>query len=84
MGLYKMTSKIRTISIPEEMEDYLINNPELSLSKIAQVQIKQIMENRSDLTAQLIRAQNNIVNLNGIIKEQGDKIDVLEKAKAKK
>jgi len=74
-----MPAKLRTISIPEEMEDYLIANPELSLSKMAQVQIKQVMENRSDLNAKLIRSQNTILFLNDKIKELVEKIDVLEK-----
>tara|TARA_Y100000310_G_C20677257_1_gene813801 strand:+ start:2783 stop:3013 length:231 start_codon:yes stop_codon:yes gene_type:complete len=74
-------SKIITLSLSEEDEEFLLNNSELSPTKMLRAKINEVRENRSELKADLIRSENNIKRLNHIIREQGDKIHVLENKK---
>ena len=81
MNLYKKMTKIITVSLSNEDKEFLDNNPELSPTKMLRAQIIQVRENRSELKAELIRAKNNVIKQGAIIKELGNKINVLEEKK---
>lgn len=81
MNLYKKMPKIISVSLSKEDVEFLDNNSELSPTKMLRAKINEVKQNRSELKAQLIRAKNNIVTLNEKIKQQGNRIDVLENKK---
>lgn len=59
-----MATKTLTISIPREDEEFLLNNPELSPSKIFQTKIKEIRNQRKDFE-HLIKVKDNIIRQMG-------------------
>ena len=74
---------IKTISIPLELQDFLDDNPDLSLSKICQSKLIEIRENRRHRFGQEKNLRESIKKLQIIIERQGDTIDVLEKKAGK-
>jgi len=52
-----MTSKVYTISLPEQLSNFIQDNPELSLSKITQVAIQRIIEDHKFSETELIRSE---------------------------
>lgn len=55
-----MPSKIYSVSLPQDLADFIDADPELSLSKIAQVKVREIIESRNidPLVARLQRKIN--------------------------
>lgn len=55
-----MPSKVYSVSLPQDLADFLDADPELSLSKIAQVKLREIIETRNidPLVARLQRKVN--------------------------
>lgn len=70
---------IKTLSIPKDLNDYLISNPALSPSKLLQSKIREIMERRLFTDVEIKRLKGNIVFLNRKLEEAGDRIVFLEK-----
>lgn len=68
----------KTLSIPQIQEDFLIENPDLSPSKLLQSKIYEIMENRKHSKAHLIRLQKANEVLQDKVFELQDKIKCLE------
>lgn len=67
-----MATKLHTISLPQELSEYVEEDPELSLSKILQNAIRDIMERRNtDPLIQRLRKlnktlQDEVQRLNGV------------------
>jgi len=60
--LFKMTAKILTLSIPEDMFNWLNQNTGLSPSKIIQAKINELMDNEL-LTPAIAEARQEILKL---------------------
>ena len=58
--LRKMSSRKITISIPEEMFEFLLHNPDLSPSKMFQVKCYDIMRNREMNGDEIQRYKNQV------------------------
>ena len=69
-----MTAKILTISIPQEDMDYLNENPLLSPSKIFQVALNNLREQRKNFEAEIkqLRVANNVLQIK-LLEAQSDK-----------
>jgi len=70
---------IKTISIPVVLQEFLDENPDLSLSKIAQSKIIEIMENRRHRFDEENRLKKQIVFLNKKLEMAGEDNALLEK-----
>ena len=60
-----MASKVYSISLPEDIASFLDNDPDLSLSKICQVALRRIIEDREvdPLMARLKRQNAKLAEL---------------------
>ena len=76
-----MTAIKRTISLSNELNDFLEVNSELSLSKVTQQALRNIIENRKDLDGKIRILQNKIVVMQNKIFELDEKNALLEKEK---
>jgi len=59
-----MPSKTLNISIPLDLEEFLLKNPDLSPSKMFQAKCYDIMKQRVDFQ-KIIKAKDNMINLMG-------------------
>lgn len=72
---------IKTLSIPQELEDFLSENPDLSPSKMLQSKIIEIRENRKLRFSEFEALKKQNKRLQEELIKSGDRIDVLEKNK---
>lgn len=70
---------IKSVSIPVEMDEYLDEHPDLSLSKICQSKIIEIQQNRRLIFAETDRLKKHILFLNKKLEEAGEKLEGGEK-----
>lgn len=70
---------IKTVSIPKDMQKFLDDNPDLSLSKICQAKIIEIMQNRRIIFAQVERLIRANKMLQEKLFEAQDMIALLQK-----
>lgn len=70
---------IKTLSIPDKLEEFLKENPDLSPSKMLQAKIIEIKENRSFRFAEIAKLQKHILFLNDKLASAGSQIVLLEK-----
>lgn len=71
-------SILKTLSIPEDLQDFLEKNPDLSPSKILQGKIKEIKDNREFRFRELEQQKKTIMFLNNKLSAAGDQITLLQ------
>ena len=69
---------ILSVSIPNELQTFLNDNPDLSPSKILQTKIMEIQENRKLFSQEVYKLEQNIQKLQTIIREQNEEIERLK------
>ena len=72
---------IKTLSIPQELEDFLVANPDLSPSKMLQSKIIEIREHRRINSAENMRLIRMNKFLTNKLQEANEKIEILEESK---
>jgi len=70
---------IKTLSISPEQEEFLKENPDLSPSKILQVKINEIMNDKKFFQADYIKLQKANKQLAELLQEANAEIDELKK-----
>ena len=70
-----MPQIIKTISLSPAQAQFLEENKEMSLSKIAQREINNIMEHELHASGELRKAQNQIIFLNNEIQKLNLELD---------
>lgn len=70
---------IKTLSIPQHLQDFLEENPDLSPSKMLQSKIIEVKENRSFRFAEIAKLQKTILFLNNKLSASGNQIALLER-----
>lgn len=69
---------IKTLSIPQDLNDFLLKNEDLSPSKMLQSKIIEIRENRRLRFAEMDRLKKHNVFLAKKLEESGDRVAELE------
>lgn len=70
---------VKTLSIPQELADFLEQNPDLSPSKILQSKIIEIKENRRLNQSEIQKLERRLKFMESKLWEANDRIVVLEK-----
>lgn len=75
---------IKTLSIPQDLQDFLNDNPDLSPSKMLQSKIIEIRDNRRLIFAQTNKLRKQVEFYQKQLWEANEKIILLEKKHGKK
>jgi len=68
-------SFIKSVSISEEMDTFLFEHPEISLSKIVQLKLLEIMEFQTPSLHEIVSLKSANIQLRDRLQKAGDFID---------